>query len=177
MEPTRQSDELYDAYVKVQKELWDRWMEIARQFEIATAPETAWWSYQFKVLDEPVQNDQEMGNTSQAWLQLWKDSLNHGNGVLAAMMEWNRRIIEHRAEANRQFLAAWKEAIRKLNKEKWDKSTQQSFQALQKAVEQAITMASEPSTQTAEPVQTPAIPHKHSEHAGRKVPAVKIYPH
>lgn len=177
MEPTRQADELYDAFVKVQKELWDRWMEIARQFEIATAPETAWWSYQFKVLDKPTQDDPETSNSSQAWLELWKDSLNHGNGVLAAMMEWNRRIIEHRDAANRQFLAAWKEAVRKVNKEKWDKSTQQSFQALQKAVEQAITMSPEPATPMAEQIRTSAIGHKHAEQPGRKLPAVKIYPH
>lgn len=177
MDSDRPTDELFDAYVKVQKELWNRWMEIARRFEIATAPETAWWSYQFRVLDESAQNDQDADQSNQAWLQLWKDSLNHGNGVLAAMVEWNRRIIEHRDEANKQFLAAWKEAVRKVNKEKWDKSTRQSFQALQKAVEQAITTPSEPSAQTARQIQRPATQHKHPEHPGKKLPAVQIYPH
>jgi len=143
MDRNIQANELHEAYVKAQKLLWDRWMEIAQQFEIASAPESAWWSLEFRVLDEQAQEVKPISNVDKAWLQLWCDGLDQRQGVIAAMIEWNRRIIEHQVKANQAFLTAWSETVRSFGEDSWDKPTEEAFEALQDAITRALEMSLE----------------------------------
>jgi hypothetical protein len=137
------TDELIQAYADAQQRLWKRWMDIASRFEMLSSPENAWWSSSFKLLDAQVQEAQaavqDADNIHQAWLNLWKDSLRNDQGIIAGMIEWNRRLLEQQAEANRRFLNAWAEITRDFQGEQWDAQTRGVFEELETVLQQALT--------------------------------------
>jgi len=152
------TDELIQAYADAQQRLWKRWMDIASRFEMLSSPENAWWSSSFKFLDTQVQEAraavQDADNIHQAWLDLWKDSLKKDQGIVAGMIEWNRRLLEQQAEANRRFLHAWAEVTRDFQGDQWDSQTQQVFEELETVLHQSLANLSlMPSTEkTSKPV-------------------------
>ena len=118
MEWMKQTEEIFNAWTKTQKTMWDEWMKTTQSFGTQSFGKTQAndsWKRTVDAWEESVKKSLQL---QMEWSKIWAESLSDAKGTPKEFQEWARQgheMMSRWAETQMQLWTAWFDMAKRLD--------------------------------------------------------------
>ncbi|KAB7627251.1 hypothetical protein [Alkalilimnicola sp. S0819] len=139
----KQTDEMLATWTRMQRQLWDNWLQAVKQFGTEGDQRTAWRESYARNLQAWEQSVREALDAQMQWSHSWAEKMSgkEPNEAASGWVDQTQQMMKGWTDAQHRLWSAWFESVKDLDPqaaaERWDTEGRQVLQAWQEAAQRA----------------------------------------